>query len=744
MISSGIPRLEGKLEERFATIMSRVERYAPAYDREMLARAYEFAAFIHRDQLRRSKEPYIIHPLEVANILAELEVDESTIAAGFLHDTIEDGKLERADGTVTPVTRADIAERFGNDVATLVEGVTKLGALHFGSREERQAENLRKLLIATARDIRVILIKLADRFHNTRTLMYMDKEVQERIADETLHIYAPIAHRLGVWKIKWELEDSSLRALQPDIYQKIQKLVNRTRAERDEVVSTAIIMINQRLQMEHINGDVVGRPKHFYSIYNKMRTQEINFDQILDLEAVRVIVDTIPECYAVLGEIHNLWLPLRDQFTDYIAMPKPNLYQSLHTKVAGPHGMTLEVQIRTREMHRIAEVGIAAHWRYKEGGSRDVEFEKKLSWVRGLLEYEADAKSGEDWLESLKTDLFKDQVFVFTPAGDIIDLPAGSTPVDFAYRIHTDLGARCAGAKVNGRMVPINFKFSNNDVVEIIVKANQKPSLDWLGFVATHQAKTRIKAYFRKANREDNVIRGRHALEEECKREGVPQSEYLKADKLEKLAVKMNMATGEDVFALIGYGELTAEGVLHRLREDIPRRSIDELRVSSGPIAEQGRLPIQVPASGIDGILFNLSKCCQPIPGDAIVGYVTRGKGVTIHRIDCPNLRQYRENPEEAQRLLILDWEESSGGVYQAELEITSLDRVGLAADIYAIFSETKTNIRSARMNSDAKHRTMHFILHVETSGLLKLQEIIARVGNLSDVLQVHRRHTGS
>lgn len=744
MLSIAIPKLEGELDQRFATILSRVERYAPQFDRARLTHAYEFACQIHQGQMRRSGEPYIIHPLEVMYVLAELEMDEATLIAGLLHDTIEDGLLERENGEITQVTREDLAQRFGPEVASLVEGVTKLGALHFSSHEVRQAENLRKMLIATARDTRVIIIKLADRFHNMRTLKFMPEADQKRIADETMRIFAPIAHRLGIWKLKWELEDQSLRAIDPEAYREIQNKINRTRAEREEVVTLAIEQLKDRMAQLGIEAEVVGRPKHFFSIYNKMKSQDVDFKQILDLEAIRVVVNTVQACYAVLGEVHSQWLPLPNMFTDYIAKPKPNMYQSLHTKVLGPHGQPLEVQIRTWSMHRIAEVGIAAHWHYKEGGSRDVEFEKKLTWVRGLLDLQAEAKSEVDWLESLKVDLFKDQVFVFTPAGDIIDLPAGSTPVDFAYRIHTDVGARCAGAKANGRLVPLTYQFANGDVVEIIVRAQQKPSLDWLNFVATNHARSKIKQWFRKANRDENIQRGRAALEEECRRQGVAATEFLKLDKLTALANKLNLTTADDLYAHIGYGEVTAEGILHRIREDLPKRSVDELRTMAHHTMAQGQLPIQVPESGIDGVLFKLSKCCQPIPGDSIVGYVTRGKGVTIHRMDCPNLRKLRENPEDAQRLMTLDWQDTGSTVYQAELEILVLDRLGLLADISAILSETKTNIRTAVMKADQKKRMAHIILQLDTTGVNNLQEIISRLNRLSDIIQIHRRRTAA
>jgi len=744
MLSIGIPKLEGRLDERFNTVLARIERYAHEYNRELLEHAYAFASQIHDGQLRRSGEPYIIHPLEVAHVLAELEMDESTIAAALLHDTIEDGLMERENGEITPITRADLAQRFGDEVAVLVEGVTKLGTIHITSREERQAENLRKMLLATAKDIRVIVIKLADRFHNMRTLRFLPEPDQRRIADETMHIFAPIAHRLGIWKIKWELEDLSLRVLEPEIYREIQTKVNRTRAEREEVVGTAIQQLISRLKQLGIEAEVGGRPKHFYSIYLKMRNQDVDFNQILDMEAVRVIVNTVQECYAALGEVHSLWLPLPNMFTDYIAKPKPNLYQSLHTKVIGPHGQPLEVQIRTADMHRTAEVGIAAHWRYKEGGGRDVEFERKVAWLRSLLEMQAEAKSEVDWLDALKVNLFKDQVFVFTPAGDIIDLPAGSTPIDFAYRIHTDLGAKCAGAKVNGRLVPLTYQFQNGDVAEIIVRANQKPSLDWLNIVASAHARNKIKAWFRKQNREENIQRGRQALEEECRRLGVPAADILRQEKLLEVANKANLVTVDDLYALIGYGELTAEGVVHRIREDLPKRSMDELRTTNAHLQEQGELPIRIEASGIDGVLFKLSKCCQPIPGDNIVGYVTRGKGVTIHRLDCPNVRKTSEDTEEAKRLMNLEWQDTGEGNYQADLEIVALDRVGLMADIGAVFSGMKTNIRSAKMVVDQKKRLAHLVLQIDTTGVNDLQEMISRVNVLSDIIQIHRKRAGA
>ncbi|HOF88753.1 MAG TPA: bifunctional (p)ppGpp synthetase/guanosine-3',5'-bis(diphosphate) 3'-pyrophosphohydrolase, partial [Armatimonadota bacterium] len=633
MLSVGIPKLEGTLEERFAAVCRRVERYAHGLSPDVLERAFAFALRAHDGQQRKSRESYMVHPVEVAYILAELEMDETSIIAGLLHDVLEDGMiLHPGEAGPSPVTPEDVTEAFGADVTALVQGVTKLRGLHSHTREARQAENLRRMLIATAKDIRVILIKLADRLHNIRTIRHLSEPDQQRIADETLRIFAPIAHRLGIWKIKWELEDLSLRVLDPEAYREIQQKVNRTRSEREEVVSSAIQQLRDALAELGIEAEVVGRPKHFYSIYTKMRAQGVDFRQILDLEAIRVLVETVPACYAALGMVNNLWVPMPGMFTDYIARPKSNHYQSLHLKVIGPGGQPLEVQIRTWEMHRTAEVGIAAHWHYKEGGTQDVAFDDKIAWLRGFLESYVEGRDEGDWLEVAKRDLFKDQVFVFTPAGDIIDLPSGSTPIDFAYRIHTDLGSKCSGARVNGRLVPLSYRFSNGDVVEIIVRANQKPSLDWLNLVASAQARSKIKAYFRKANREDNVTRGRLALEEECKRLGEAPAECLKLEKLQALAQKMNLVSVEDLYAQIGYGDLTAEGVLHRIREDLPRRELDELRTSD-LMLEQGELAVEISADGVDGVLYRLSKCCQPIPGDALIGYVTRGKGIAIHRL---------------------------------------------------------------------------------------------------------------
>jgi GTP pyrophosphokinase len=756
MLSVAIPKLEGTVEERYAALIARIERYTREINRDLFQRAFAFALEAHAGQERKSGDPYIIHVLEAAYILSELEMDETSIIAGLLHDVVEDGKIVHEPQTErTPVTEEDVLKRFGPDITMLVMGVTKLSKIHFRSKEAHQAENLRRMLIATARDVRVILIKLADRLHNMRTLRHLKDEVkQRRIADETMHVFAPLAHRLGIWKIKWELEDLALRELEPDVYTSIQQKVNRTRSEREQVVSSAITGLQERLKSLGIEATVVGRPKHFYSIYTKMRSQDVDFRQILDLEAIRVVVDTVNACYAALGEVHNLWIPLPGMFTDYIAKPKPNQYQSLHTKVIGPHGQPLEVQIRTWEMHKTAEMGIAAHWHYKEGGARDVHFEDKIAWLRGLIEAHGgegrpmpeggeEARSEADWLEELKRDLFKDQVFVFTPNGDIIDLPAGSTPIDFAYRIHTDLGARCSGARVNGRLVPLSYRFSNGDVVEIIVRANQKPSLDWLNLVATSHARSKIKAYFRKANREDNITRGRLALEEECRRQGLAPAEIIRSEKLLTLAQKMNLPSVEELFAQIGYGEVTAEGIIHRLREDLPRRKLDELRTSD-VMPEQGELPIQISDGGVDGVLYRLSRCCQPIPGDTLVGYVSRGKGIAIHRVDCPNLRALRESPEEAQRLLALDWQDTGHGLYHADLEIIALDRVGLLADIGVIFAEAKTNIRSAKMTSDPRKHTATVVLQVDTTGTQHLAEIIARLKVLSDILHVHRRRAGA
>jgi GTP pyrophosphokinase len=658
-------------------------------------------------------------------------MDEESLAAALLHDVVED----------TGRDIEQVREQFGEQVAALVDGVTKLRRIQFDTGRERQAQNLRRMLLAMARDLRVILIKLADRLHNMRTLAPLPKERRLEVAQETLQIFAPIAHRLGIWRFKWELEDLALRHLEPRKYQEIMRSVAHSREERMAVLRRASEELRRRLQDMGIDAEIEGRPKHFYSIYQKMQQQAVDFDQILDLEAIRIVVNTETECYTVLGVVHSLWLPLPDMFTDYIAKPKSNMYQSLHTKVIGPHGGPMEVQIRTWAMHRRAEYGVAAHWRYKEGRAEDLEADTKLSWVRQLLDLHTDLRDPHEWLESLKLDLFKDQVFVFTPKGDVVDLPAGSTPVDFAYRIHTEIGHSCVGAKVNGRMVPLDYVFRNGDVAEIITSSrpDARPTLDWLSFVASSQARSRIKAWYRRAQREESIVRGRERLAAECERMGVQPERTIDEKSLADAAQRLNCATAEDLYAAVGYGDLAAETVIRHLLGGGAAGKAK--RKKRAPRKDQGSLRVAISAGGVSDVLFRLSRCCAPVPGDPIVGFVTRGRGVTVHRAECGNVGYYsRREPD---RMVPLEWTLSPDVFFPVVVEVDALDRMGLLSDISAIISASNTNILEAQARTGGKPKMARFTLTLEVKGLAHLQEIMERVGALSDVLRVERARRG-
>ncbi|UCH36696.1 MAG: bifunctional (p)ppGpp synthetase/guanosine-3',5'-bis(diphosphate) 3'-pyrophosphohydrolase [Armatimonadota bacterium] len=701
-----------------------VREHRPDGDEQLLRRAYEFAREAHAGASRASGQPYISHPLEVAVLLAELGLDDHALAATLLHDVIED----------TSVTADELRKEFGEEITGLVHGVTKLSRIDFRTQRERQAQNLRKMLLAVARDLRVILIKLADRLHNMRTLKSLPQERRRSIAEETLHIYAPIAHRLGVWRLKWELEDLALRHIDPRAYHRIVRQVARTREDRERTVNQAVAQLRERLDQVGIKADIYGRPKHFYSIYQKMQAQGVDFDQILDLQAIRVLVTTLAECYSVLGEVHTLWLPLPGMFTDYIAKPKANFYQALHTKVFGPNGEPMEVQIRTYDMHRTAEYGVAAHWRYKEGEQGDRDLEQKLSWLRQLLDLQHDLQDPGEWLESLKIDLFQDQVFVFTPRGDVIDLPAGSTPVDFAYRIHTDIGHSCVGARVNGRIVPLNYVFHNGDVAEILTsKTSAGPSLDWLSFVKTSQAKGRIKSWYRKVRREDDLHHGREMLQEEIARHGLQLSETERGQHLSGIAARMNFISADDLAAAVGHGDVTAEAIVNRIKAQLEQKRKPPLPVRK---ARQGALQLGISAPGMENVLFRLSRCCAPIPGDHIVGYITRGRGLTIHRQTCPNVTRYAER--EAERLVEVEWTFAKDTVYPAEIEVEALDRVGLLNDVTGIITSHEMNISSARVRTTKPRKAM-INLTVDVTGTEHLQNVIGALGRLSDVLNARR-----
>ncbi|KMJ60551.1 (p)ppGpp synthetase [Bacillus sp. LL01] len=718
-------------------VIDNARRYLKGKDIAFLERAYEFAKNAHAEQYRKSGEPYIIHPIQVAGILVDLDLDPSTIAAGFLHDVVED----------TSISLEEIKEAFNAEVAMLVDGVTKLGKIKYKSQEEQQAENHRKMFVAMAQDIRVILIKLADRLHNMRTLKHLPQEKQRRISNETLEIFAPLAHRLGISKIKWELEDTALRYLNPQQYYRIVNLMKRKRAEREEYISEVMNEVNDRLEEVEITAELSGRPKHIYSIYRKMAKQNKQFSEIYDLLAVRIIVNSIKDCYAVLGIIHTCWKPMPGRFKDYIAMPKPNMYQSLHTTVIGPKGDPLEVQIRTSDMHQIAEYGIAAHWAYKEDKEADdrASFEEKLTWFREILEWQNDATNAEEFMESLKIDLFSDMVFVFTPKGDVIELPSGSVPIDFSYRIHSEIGNKTIGAKVNGKMVTLDYKLKTGDIIEILTsKHSYGPSQDWLKLAQTSQAKNRIRQFFKKQRREENVEKGRDLVEKEIKGLDFDLKEILNAENINRVSEKFNFMTAEDMFAAVGYSGITALQVANRLTEKQRRQRDKEQQISditenaekkkTAPVKK--RKDAGVVVQGIDSLLVRLSKCCNPVPGDEIVGFITRGRGVSVHRADCANVEAEGTND----RLIEVDWESDvkDNREYNVEIEITGYDRRGLLNEVLQAVNETKTDITAVSGRSDRnKMATIHMAIAIHN--INHLHKVVERIKQISDIYAVRR-----
>ena len=706
-------------------LIDRVHQYDPSADGAWLTRVYEVADAAHRGQRRASGESYIEHPLAVAGVLAELEMDRETIAAALLHDVVED----------TSVTSEQVAAQFGEEIAALVEGVTKLTRIPYQSKEDAQVENLRKMFMAMAKDIRVIIIKLADRLHNMRTLASLPPAKQQAIARETLDIYAPIAHRLGIWKIKWEIEDDCLRYLDPEAYREIVELVAKTRHEREADVQEATGRLRADFKSMKINAEIQGRPKHFYSIYTKIKGGR-DFSTIYDLTAIRIIVDSVKDCYAALGAVHAMWTPLPGRFKDYIAMPKPNMYQSLHTTVVGPTGEPLEIQIRTWDMHRTGEYGIAAHWRYKEGGKVD-QFENKLSWLRALLEWQKDMRDSRVFMESLKLDLFDSQVFVFSPRGDVFSMPSGGTPLDFAYQVHTDVGNHCVGAKVNGRIVPLDSQLNNGDICEILVnKTSGRPSLDWLSIVKTSSAKHKIKQWFRKEQREENVLAGQEALEHELARAGV-RVDAARGELLERIANRLNYPTPTDLYAAIGFGDASALAVANRLRDETKSSNVVDLtKIGRKPAARRSaRKSSGVRIAGIDDMLVRLSKCCSPVPGDPIIGYVTIGRGVSIHRADCPNVAYMNSTPE---RIMQAQWTANDELTHAVEVEVEAEDRSQLLQDIMAVFAELKTQVSSvtARVRRDGLAVAS---LTIQIRDLDHLHKIITKLESLENVRRVYR-----
>ena len=695
-----------------------IEQHRHEEDIVAIEKAFEFAKRLHQGQYRVSEEPYIIHPVEVVKILVDLKADTHTLMAGFLHDILED----------TDTKPEEIKELFGEDVLNLVQGVTKLGKLQFKSKEERQAENFRRLFIAMASDFRIIFLKLADRLHNMRTLNFMAAAKQQRIAQETLDIFAPLANRLGVGKIKAELEDLSLKYLYPDKYYEIAKLVSQKKVERDSTVQLLIDKIKQDVKKFGIKAEITGRAKHYYSIYNKMKRQNVSFHDLYDITAVRVIVDSEKECYEVLGLIHSQFKPIPGRFKDYIAMPKGNMYQSLHTSVIGPKQKPLEVQIRTWKMHEVAEYGVAAHWRYKEKGSQKAssETDKQFSWMRKLIEYNKDTTDAEDYVNSVKLDLFSDQVFAFTPNGDVIDLPVNATPVDFSYRIHSDVGHRTVGALINGRIAQLDTKLKNGDIVEILTSKVQAPKLGWLNFVVTKQASSKIRQWFKKNKREDHIELGKSTLEHDLTK--TVFDEYMKNGELEKVAKQMNYQTADDLFAALGYGETTANKIINKLKK--PNKPKE-------PYLSKEHKASKKDVIGLEGLLYSFARCCSPIPGEPIVGVVTRSKSVTIHRLDCKTLDNI-----EPERLIDIHWSgNNTDKTYTTSIRIETAEKHGLLKDIIAAVSDNNTNIVFA--NAKAKHNQLGIIeLGIELDNIETLKKVMTAIQNLPDVYSVKRVQT--
>ncbi|MGP6156856.1 MAG: RelA/SpoT family protein [Vulcanimicrobiaceae bacterium] len=707
-------------------LIAKVRSYDPTMEASWLRGVYELADAAHDGQHRASGEDYIEHPVAVARLLADMEMDKATIAAAILHDVVED----------TVVTGEQVSAKFGPEIAQLVEGVTKLTRIPYQSKEDAQVENLRKMFMAMAKDIRVIIIKLADRLHNMRTLSSLPPDKHLAIARETIEIYAPIAHRLGIWKIKWDLEDLCLRYLDPDSYRDIAERVAKKRAEREAAVSGVVSVLRSHFEKLGINAEITGRPKHFYSIYTKMKKGR-DFSTIYDLTAVRVIVENVKDCYGALGIVHSMWKPIPGRFKDYIAMPKPNMYQSLHTTVVGPAGEPLEVQIRTFEMHKTSEFGIAAHWRYKEGTKHDA-FENKLTWLRSLLEWQNDMRDSRAFMENLKLDLFDNQVFVFSPKGDVYALPSAASPLDFAYQVHTDIGNHCVGTKVNGKIVPLDYQLRNGDICEVLVNKSSRPSLDWLAVVRTSSAKHKIKQWFRKERKDENVMLGQEAVERELAREHL-RPDLARGELIEKIAKRMNFGKATDLFAAIGFGDASAASVALKLKEDLKANNVVDISsIHRAPQPSTTRRIARnvsgVRIAGVDDVLVRLSKCCSPVPGDPIMGYVTIGRGVSVHRADCPNVAYMATMPE---RILQASWADTESLQHSVDVEVEALDRAGLLQDVMGVCAEFKTSASS--VTARVKRDVAMISLTLQISNLDHLHKVLNKLRTLKDVRNVYR-----
>ncbi len=733
--------MTGNAEQGYMSLedlIRRIRKYHPEDDMDLVRRAYHYAEKAHENQKRKSGEPYFSHPCAVAVILTDLMLDATTIAAGLLHDCVED---------VDGVTQETIRQEFGQEVELLVDGVTKLSQLNFASREEAQAETLRKMFLAMAKDIRVVLIKLADRLHNMRTLKYQRPERQIPIARETLDIYAPLAHRMGVYTIKWELEDLSLRYIDPEGYQELVRLVGMKREERERLIADVSQQLGARLREAGIKAEITGRPKHFYSIYKKMKTQNKTFDQINDLIALRVLVNTQQDCYFVLGVVHTMWPQVPGRFKDYISMPKANMYQSLHTTVVN-QGKPFEVQIRTFEMHRTAEYGIAAHWRYKEGRANENELDQKLSWLRRILDWQSDVRDPGEFGELAKVDLFADEVFVFTPKGDVISLPRGATPLDFAYRIHSAVGNRCIGAKVNGRIVPLTAQLETGDFVEVMTSANSHgPSRDWLNIVKTSEAKAKIRAWLKREQRDVNIPLGKDMLEKEAKRLGYTMSQLLKGDAPAIIEKRFSAQSLDDIYAMVGFGGLSCAQVVNRLVDEYKKNNkAEEAAAAVAAVLKEEpqqpqRKPQQSSSNGVivkgeSGMLVRFARCCNPLPGDKIVGYITRGRGVSVHRADCVSLK----DPDvEKDRLIEVAWEDQGADAsYEAEIRIITYNRTGLLAEISVMLAAQNVPVSTI---SGHAYKDSTYIFHVSIiiKDTAQLNRIIRELQKWPDVIEVDR-----
>lgn len=720
-------------------VFLQMESYLVPEQVAFVRKAYELALAAHANQIRKSGEPYIIHPIGVVGILVGLQMDDKTLAAAFLHDVVED----------TDYTLEDIKARFGCVVANLVNGVTKLGKIEYISKEDRQIENYRKMFLAMARDIRVVLIKLADRLHNMRTMKFMPVHKQQSISRETLEIYAPLAHRLGIYTIKWELEDLAFRYMEPEIYYNLVEQVKIKRREREAMINEAMDTLKNAVEKAGISCEIQGRPKNFYSIHKKMLRDHKELSEIYDLLAIRVLVDTVKDCYGTLGIVHSMWRPIPGRFKDYVAVPKSNMYQSLHTTVLSSGGQPLEIQIRTFEMHRISEYGIAAHWRYKEsGGSKacggDKGFDAKLSWVRQLLEWHNDMNDSRDFVNTVKMDIFADEVFVFTPRGDVIDLPVSSVPIDFAYRIHTDVGNRCVGAKVNGRIVPLDYRLKNGDIVEVITsKQSSGPSRDWINIVGSSDTRNKIKNWFKRERREENILKGREMLEREVKRLGYEPKVMMTPEKLKLVGNKLRIDTDENLLATLGYGGVTLSAVMSKLVDVYKKeqkiettKDLAQVLAELKPRKSKAKSSHGILVKGEEGIMVKLARCCNPIPGDPVIGYITRGSGVSVHRADCPNV--LTNNLEEQRRLIQVSWDVGINDVYKVNIVVTGQDRPGIISDVMNATNETKINIFSLSCHTDKnKMVIMHMGLDITSND--QLNYFMNQIRRMKGVYSVER-----